>query len=68
MDILAHHLKHVKNNDEKFSSSPLGISIARVLGIDDAGEKMDLRNLYFVIRDAVRFVHKKVGTIYPKLP
>jgi hypothetical protein len=29
---------------------------------------MDLRNLYFVIRDAVRFVHMKAGTNHPKLP
>lgn len=68
VDILAHHLKHVTSNDEKFSSSRPGIPIARALGFDDAGEKMDLRNLYFVIRDAVRFVHKKAGTIHPKLP
>jgi hypothetical protein len=29
---------------------------------------MDLRNIYFLIRDAVRFVHKKAGTTHPKLP
>ena len=30
-----------------------------------SGEAMDLRNLYYVIRDAVRFVHRKAGTIHP---
>ena len=29
---------------------------------------MDLRNLYFVIRDAVRFVHRKAGTEHAALP
>ena len=45
---------------------PLPIRLA--LGFDEAGEGMDLWNLYFVIRDAVRFVHKKAGTTHPKLP
>jgi hypothetical protein len=29
---------------------------------------MDVRNLYYVIRDAVRFVHTKAGTKHPALP
>lgn len=67
-DIIAHHLKHVVSNDEKFASLRPGIPIARVLGFDGADESLDLRNLYFVIRDAVRFIHKKAGTFHPKLP
>ncbi|HUN87132.1 MAG TPA: hypothetical protein VMU48_22325 [Terracidiphilus sp.] len=68
VDILAHHFKHVKSNDEKVPGSRPGLPIGRALGFDEAGESMDLRNLYFVIRDAVRFVHKKAGTTHPKLP
>ena len=68
VDILAHHFKHVQSSDEKIPSTRPGIPIAYVLGFDESGEGMDLRNLYFVIRDAVRFVHKKAGTIHPKLP
>jgi hypothetical protein len=68
VDILAHHFKHVQSSDEKIPSTRPGIPIGHALGFDDAGEIMDLRNLYFVIRDAVRFVHKKAGTTHPKLP
>jgi hypothetical protein len=68
VDVLAHHFKHVRSSDEKIPSTRPGLPIALALGFDDAGEGMDLRNLYFVIRDAVRFVHKKAGTIHPKLP
>ena len=68
VDILAHHFKHVRSSDERTPSTRPGIPIAHVLGFDEAGEGMDLRNLYFVVRDAVRFVHKKAGTTHPRLP
>jgi hypothetical protein len=68
VDILAHHFKHVRSSDEEIPATRPGIPIRVVLGLDEAGEGMDLRNLYFVIRDAVRFVHKKAGTTHPKLP
>ena len=68
VDILAHHFMHVQSNDEKIPATRPGIPIGIVLGFDEAGEGVDLRNLYFVIRDAVRFVHKKAGTTHPKLP
>lgn len=68
VDILAHHFKHVQSTDEKIPATRPGLPIRLALGFDEAGEGMDLRNLYFVIRDAVRFVHKKAGTTHPKLP
>ena len=68
VDILAHHFKHVQSSDEKIPAPRPGLPIRLALGFDEAGESMDLRNLYFVIRDAVRFVHKKAGTTHPKLP
>ena len=68
VEILAHHFKHVRSSDERTPPTRPGIPIAHVLGFDEAGEGMDLRNLYFVVRDAVRFVHKKAGTTHPRLP
>ena len=68
VDILAHHFKHVQSTDEKIPATRPGLPIRLALGFDEAGEGVDLRNLYFVIRDAVRFVHKKAGTTHPKLP
>jgi len=68
VDVLAHHFKHVKSSDEKTPASRPGISIRFALGLSDTGDTMDLRNLYYVIRDAVRFVHRTAGTEHPKLP
>jgi hypothetical protein len=65
IDVIAHHFKHVQSSDEKIPPARAGIPIAYVLGFDDTGEAMDLRNLDCVIRDAVRFVHEKAGTTPP---
>lgn len=68
VDVIAHHFKHVKSSDEKIRPSRPTIPIGFALGFNEAGDTMDLRNLYFVIRDAVRFVHRKAGTTHPGLP
>jgi hypothetical protein len=68
VDVIAHHFKHVKSSDEKIPASRPGIPIGWALGFNETGDTMDLRNLYFVIRDAVRFVHRKAGTEHPALP
>lgn len=68
VDIIAHHFKHVQSSDEKIPPTRLGLPIGLALGFDETGESMDLRNIYYLIRDAVRFVHKKAGTTHPKLP
>jgi hypothetical protein len=68
VDELAHHLKHVKSSGERNLGNRPGIPIGFGLGFNEAGDEMDLRNLYYVIRDAVRFVHRKAGTIHPALP
>ena len=51
VDVIAHHFKHVKSSDEKVPASRPDIPIAWTLGFNDAGDTMDLRNLYFVMRD-----------------
>jgi hypothetical protein len=68
VDVIAHHFKHVKSTDERIPASRSGLPIGRALGFNEAGDEMDLRNIYFVIRDAVRFVHRKAGTTHPALP
>jgi hypothetical protein len=67
VDVIAHHFKHVLSSDERIPANRPGIPIGRALGFDETGEAMDLRNLYYVIRDAVRFVHGKAGTKHPNL-
>ena len=68
VDVIAHHLKHVLSNDERNLGNRPGLSIGRALGFSEDSDEMNLRSLYFVIRDAVRFVHRKAGTIHPALP
>jgi len=68
VDVIAHHFKHVKSIDERIPPTRPGIPIGHALGFDETGETMDVRNIYFLVRDAVRFVHKKAGTTHPKLP
>jgi hypothetical protein len=68
VDVIAHHLKHVLSNDERNLGNRPGLPIRLALGFNEAGDQMDLRNLYYVIRDAVRFVHRKAGTEHPALP
>ena len=68
VDIIAHHFKHVLSDDEQNKGNRPGIPIGLALGFNEAGDTMDLRNLYYVIRDAVRFVHRKAETEHPGLP
>jgi hypothetical protein len=67
VDVIAHHFKHVRSSDEKIPPNRPGLPIGRALGFNDAGDTLDLRNLYYVIRDAVCFVHTKAGTKHPAL-
>ena len=68
VDVLAHHFKHVQSSDEKIPASRTGLPIGHALGFDESGEAMDLRNLYYVIRDAVRFVHRKADPVLGDYP
>ncbi|MDD2326129.1 MAG: hypothetical protein PHW63_09055 [Alphaproteobacteria bacterium] len=68
VDIVAHHFKHVRSSGEKRRTKGPSLPTHLAVGFDEAGEMMNLRNLYFAIRDAVRFVHQKAGTIHPDLP
>ncbi len=67
VDVIAHHFKHVRSSDEKIPADKPGIAIGHVLGFNEVGDTLDLRNLSYVIRDAVRFVHLKAGTHHPAL-
>ena len=68
VDVLAHHFKHVQSSDERIPAGRPGLPIGLALGFNESGEAMDLRNLYYVIRDAVRFVHRNAGTNHPRFP
>jgi hypothetical protein len=51
VDIVAHHFKHIRSNDEKIGVRQSGIPISFALGFNEAGDQLELRNMFFVIRD-----------------
>ncbi len=64
IDMVAHHFKHVKSDDEKAATQPGKIPLSFVIfgrPGSNTDEQMELRNLYFVIRGAVRFLHQQTG-------
>jgi hypothetical protein len=60
VDIIAHHLKHMESDYGKGTIRGK-IPIEYALGIGKEGDTLDVRNLYFVIRDAIRFVRQQTG-------
>lgn len=63
VDIVAHHFKHVKSKQEMNRRGRPGLPIGHALGLGENGDEMGLNHLHglwFVIRDAVKFVHDQV--------
>jgi hypothetical protein len=60
VDIVAHHFKHVVAKAERVDPSKSVIPIGFALGFDKKG-RLETRNLYFIMRDAVRFLWKQAG-------
>jgi hypothetical protein len=58
VDIVAHHFKHVVARAEEVKPSEQCIPIGFMLGFNKTGG-LETRNLYFVIRDAVKFLHQQ---------
>ena len=60
VDIVAHHFKHVESADEKRGKQRPGIPIGDLIGFGDDGSDIELHNAYFMIRDAVGLLHRKL--------
>jgi hypothetical protein len=61
MDLIAHRIKHVKHEGNK-NPRPNTIPLTFMLGFDEAGETLELRNLKGLIRDAINFIRQQTGT------
>ena len=63
VQICANHLKHgeIKAIQEARKEAPDTLNLYHALGIDEAGTSVDVRNLHFIIRDAVAFVRNKAA-------
>ena len=64
VDMVAHHFKHVRSNDERPVPSGKGIPLSlAVFGRKNpmpSAMDLDLHNLRFVIRDAIKFVREQI--------
>jgi hypothetical protein len=61
VDTIAHHFKHVTSGDDKIDRP--GIPMSSVLGLSDTNENMDFHNIYFAIRDSVKFLREQADVI-----
>lgn len=62
VDMVAHHFKHVKSDDEKARPRMGKISLSFVIFGNpgsNTDEQMELRNLFYVIQRAVKFLHQQ---------
>jgi hypothetical protein len=58
VDLIAHRFKHVNHEGDK-NPKPDTVPLTFMLGFDEEGEKLELRNLYFLVRDAAKFIRKQ---------
>jgi len=78
VDMIAHHFKHVRSDDEKHPPRYPGIPLSRIVfgagtlnsyclntrAFNQGG--MDLHNLHFIIQDAIKFLHQQAAQPEPK--
>lgn len=57
VDMFAHHLKHVKSSHEKRVSDKPGLPLSYLV------ESIDFHNLYFAVRDAIKFIRQQAETL-----
>jgi hypothetical protein len=65
VDRAAHHFKHVECDDERApASNPPGLPLSRVLAFDEPGlcHEMALRNFYFVMTKAIKFLREQAAS------
>ena len=55
VDMFAHHLKHVRSSDETHAPKGPGLPLSFL------AESMDFHNLYFAVRDSIKFIRQQVG-------
>ena len=66
IEIVANQLKHVKASEASGPFIPLSFVVFGKNKVEhnataEEGYRMELRNLWFAVRDAIRFLHRKAG-------
>jgi hypothetical protein len=62
VDYAAHHFKHVKSTEDRIAADKRGLPLAFALKLNDEGDEIgELRNFWFVLRDAIKFLRREAG-------
>jgi hypothetical protein len=63
VDYAAHHFKHVKSSEDRIPEDKrVGLPLSFALGINEEGDEIgQLRNFWFVLRDAIKFLRREAG-------
>lgn len=59
---VALHFKHVESEDTRHAKKTLPpdtLLLSHALGLEGGGEKLDTRGMYFMVRDAIKFLKEK---------
>jgi hypothetical protein len=59
VEIVALQFKHVRSPDSGYPYPKGALRVTHALGLDETGETVELRSLYFLVRDAIKFLHKE---------
>ena len=81
IDMVAHHLKHVLSDDERHAprdgrlTLPDMVFRRAAIGTDVLGTRpaagdvrLDIRHLYFAVRDVIKFLHQQAGELSKSAP
>lgn len=60
VEIVALQFKHVTSDDLRKPAPKGAIRIQMALGLDETAETVELHHLLFLVRDAIKFLHKQV--------
>jgi hypothetical protein len=59
VEIIALQFKHVKSEDVRRPPPKGMIPITHALGLDETADTVELRNVFFLFRDAIKFLHQQ---------
>jgi hypothetical protein len=62
VDYAAHHFKHVKSTEDRIPADRPGLPLSFALQLNNEGDEIgDLRNFWFLLRNAIRFLRQEAG-------
>jgi hypothetical protein len=63
IDVIAHHFKHVKSDEERIELRRKGLPISFALGLSDMDDRLEFHHLHFIVGDSVKFLRQEAATL-----